>query len=156
MKHEAYLEIACTEGLKGMRDNKGGPFGAIIVLNGEIIARGCNMVTSTNDPTAHAEIVAIRKACNTIHHYHLEDAVLYSSCEPCPMCLSAIYWANIKKAFFATDRHDAARIGFNDNFIYEDIFLPLHDRSMEITQLPIPLANELFEEWSIKQDKMPY
>ena len=116
---------ACHEARKGMLNNEGGPFGAIIVANGEIIGRGHNKVTSTNDPTAHAEVVAIRDACKKVKNFHLaEDVVLYTSCEPCPMCMAAIYWANIKTVYFASDRNDAERIGFDDKFIYDELQLP--------------------------------
>ena len=115
-----YMEISKDIALKGIEKGEGGPFGAIIVDKyGKIISRANNMVLKNNDPTAHAEIVAIRKACNKLKTYDLEGCILYTSCEPCPMCLSAIIWANIKEIYYGANREDAARIGFRDNDIYE-------------------------------------
>ncbi|OAV68596.1 Guanine deaminase [Bacteroidales bacterium Barb6] len=156
MTHEDYMAIAVHEGVEGMRSGKGGPFGAIIVAGGEIIGKGCNMVTSLNDPTAHAEIIAIRNACQAVKRFHLPDAVLYTSCEPCPMCLSAMYWAKIKEFFYCTDRFDAARIDFADQFIYDEIVLPLNDRASKARQIHLPAAMALFEEWAASQTKISY
>ena len=114
------------------------------------------MVTSTNDPTAHAEIVAIRDACKRTEQFHLEDAVIYTSCEPCPMCLAAIYWANIKTVFYSSDRVDAEKIGFDDKFIYDELNLPIEKRSLIMNKLPISLAKIIFDEWMMKQDKKEY
>jgi len=156
MTHEEYMELAFKEAFYGIRNNNGGPFGAIIVLDGIIIGRGCNMVTSTNDPTAHAEIVAIREACKNTESFHLSNAVLYASCEPCPMCLSAIYWADIKTVYYCSDRFDAAKIGFSDKFIYDELLLPISERSIQIKQIYLPFGSELLNEWSEKLDKTLY
>jgi tRNA(Arg) A34 adenosine deaminase TadA len=151
-----YMKYAFEEAYTGMKNNEGGPFGAVIVLNDEIIGRGHNKVISQNDPTAHAEIVAIRDACNRKQTFHLNDAVLYASCEPCPMCLSAIYWANIKTIYYCYDRDDAANIGFNDKFIYDELSQPINKRSLKMEKIDMPFSNDLFEEWKNKQDKIPY
>jgi len=148
------MQCAFEEASFGMKNNHGGPFGAVIVCEGEIIGKGHNMVTSTNDPTAHAEIVAIREACETKKKFHLHDAILYATCEPCPMCLAAIYWANIKTVFFCYDRNDAATIGFDDNFIYKEISMPMNQRDVKMTKISLP--NDLFDEWMQKQDKIAY
>ncbi len=139
-----------------MRAGKGGPFGAVVVRNGKIIATGHNQVTSSNDPTAHAEIVAIRQACRRLGTFELKNCEIYTSCEPCPMCLSAIYWARIKKIYFANTRQDAAKIGFDDNFIYEEIPLPLKKRKIVMKQLMRKEALLAFNEWQSKADKILY
>ena len=139
-----------------MRAGKGGPFGAVVVRNGKIIATGHNQVTSTNDPTAHAEIVAIREACKRLKTFELRDCELYTSCEPCPMCLSAIYWAHLKKIYFGNSRQDAAQIGFDDDFIYKEIPLPLKKRKIPMKQLMRKEALLAFSEWQNKADKILY
>ena len=139
-----------------MRAGKGGPFGAVIVRNGTVIAKGHNQVTSTNDPTAHAEIVAIREACKKLGTFQLDDCELYTSCEPCPMCLSAIYWARLKKVYFANTRQDAAAIGFDDEFIYREIPLALNKRKLAMKQLMRKEASVAFDEWKAKADKILY
>ena len=139
-----------------MRAGKGGPFGAVIVRNGKVIANGHNQVTSTNDPTAHAEIVAIREACKKLRTFQLDDCELYTSCEPCPMCLSAIYWARLKKVYFANTRQDAAAIGFDDEFIYREIPLALKKRKLAMKQLMRKEASVAFDEWKAKVDKILY
>jgi tRNA(Arg) A34 adenosine deaminase TadA len=156
MTHEEFMHCAFEEAMNGIRRNLGGPFGAVVVCDGIIIGRGCNMVTSTNDPSAHAEIVAIREACKNQESFHLSNAVLYATCEPCPMCMSAIYWANIKDVYYCSDRVDAEKIGFSDNFIYEELAKPLSKRSIQIKQLNLPDAGKLFDVWSDKPDKTPY
>lgn len=156
MTHESYMREAFQEAFQGVNANQGGPFGAVIVLNDTIIGRGCNQVTSSNDPTAHAEVVAIREACKALETFHLTGAVLYATCEPCPMCLSAIYWADIKTVYYAADRHDAARIGFNDKFIYDELSKPLTMRYVAMKHLPLPEAVRLFDDWTDKADKTPY
>lgn len=156
MTHEDYMLCAFDEAFKGMRSNKGGPFGSVIASDGIVIGKGHNMVTSTNDPTAHAEIVAIRNACRAVAAFHLPNAVLYTSCEPCPMCLAAIYWANIKTVYYCADRIDAARIGFDDKFIYDELIISPSKRSMKVEQLYFPISTELFNEWTTKQDKTSY
>jgi guanine deaminase len=138
------------------RKNKGGPFGAVVVHAGRIIGRGCNQVTSTNDPTAHAEIVAIRDACQRLKAFHLTDCTLYCSCEPCPMCLSAIYWARIPRVYFGNTRQDAARIAFDDESIYREIALPITKRSVRMKQLLRSEAQIAFHEWERNPNKVRY
>ena len=154
--HSKFMQRAIRVSQKTMRAGKGGPFGALIVRNGKVIATGHNQVTSTNDPTAHAEIVAIREACKKLKTFHLADCELYTSCEPCPMCLSAIYWARLKKVYFANTREDAAKIGFDDDFIYREIPLPLEKRKIAMKQLLREKALVAFSEWERKADKIPY
>lgn len=139
-----------------MRTNCGGPFGAVVVRQGRIIARGWNQVTSTNDPTAHAEVCAIRAACRRLKTFHLEDCELYTSCEPCPMCLAAIYWARIKKVYFASTRRDAARVQFDDDWIYREVARPIARRKLPMRQLLRKEAAAVFAEWEAKPDKVRY
>ena len=139
-----------------MRANQGGPFGAIIVRNGKIVGRGWNRVTATNDPTAHAEITAIRDACKKLKRFHLEDCELYTSCEPCPMCLGAVYWARLKTIYYANTRKDAARIKFDDNFIYQEISRAIARRKIPMKPLLRKEALTVFAEWKKKADKIPY
>ena len=140
----------------GMDENAGGPFGCVVVKNGEIVGEGNNRVTSTSDPTAHAEIIAIREACNTLGTFQLDGCMIYTSCEPCPMCLGAIYWARPKKVFFACTRDDAAAIGFDDNFIYEEIEKRNEEREMVLLSMMRDEALEVFQNWSAKTDKVKY
>lgn len=140
----------------GMKKNAGGPFGCVIVKDGKIIARAHNAVTSLNDPTAHAEVVAIRKACKKLQRFELTGCELYASCEPCPMCFGAIYWARPQKVFFASTRVDAAVAGFDDDFIYHEIDLTHSARKIPFERLEIPGAIATFEEWKLKPDKFPY
>jgi guanine deaminase len=156
MTHSKFMEKAILVSCQMMRANKGGPFGAVIVRNGKIIATGHNEVTSSNDPTAHAEVVAIRAACKKLKKFQLDDCELYTSCEPCPMCLSAIYWARLKQIYFANSRKDAAAIGFDDDFIYQEIPLPLKKRKIPMKQLMRKEAKAAFEEWKKKMDKILY
>jgi tRNA(Arg) A34 adenosine deaminase TadA len=139
-----------------MRRGKGGPFGAVVVRKGRIVGRGCNQVTSSNDPTAHAEIVAIREACKRLKTFVLDDCELYTSCEPCPMCLAAIYWARVRAVFYGNTRQDAARIAFDDEFLYREVALPLRKRSLKMKQLLHEEALVAFKEWEEKPDKVPY
>ena len=139
-----------------MNNNEGGPFGCVVVKNGEIIGRGNNKVTSTNDPTAHAEVVAIRDACKTLNSFQLEGCEIYTSCEPCPMCLGAIYWARPDKVYYGSNHEDAAHIGFDDEFIYKEIPLPNAERSIPFLQLARDVALKVFQEWSVKDDKTEY
>ncbi|MDD7251515.1 MAG: nucleoside deaminase [Prevotellaceae bacterium] len=134
----------------------GGPFGAVIVKDGEIIARGANHVVSSNDPTAHAEVTAIREACARLHTYDLSGCEIYSSCEPCPMCLSAIYWAHLSHLYFACTKDDAARIHFDDKFIYQELELPIHERHLPINTLMRDQALQAFRDWEDKPDKTAY
>ena len=134
----------------------GGPFGCVIVKNNQIIAEGSNEVTKTNDPTAHAEIVTIRKACNELKNFHLKGTEMYTSCEPCPMCLSAIYWSHIDKIYFGNARIEAAKIGFDDNFIYDELLMDLAKRKIPSQQLNQNEAIKAFQEWELKTDKIEY
>ena len=139
-----------------MRRGKGGPFGAVIVRNGKVVGRGFNQVTSANDPTAHAEIVAIRAACQRLKTFQLEDCELYTSCEPCPMCLSAIYWARLRSVFYGNTRKEAAKIDFDDDFIYREVALPIGKRTLKMKQLLHEEALAAFAEWQRKTDKVLY
>lgn len=141
---------------QNVRENKGGPFAAVIVKNGAVIARGTNLVTSTNDPTAHAEIVAIREACRTLGSFQLDGCDVYTSCEPCPMCLGAIYWARPRGIYYANSRDDAARIGFDDRAIYDEFARPHGERRIPMIQVLQEEANVVFQEWLAKNDRIPY
>jgi len=141
---------------QGMAGGAGGPFGAVVALDGQVIAEGWNQVTSTNDPTAHAEVVAIRRACTALGRFDLRGAVLYTSCEPCPMCLAAAYWARLDAVVFGNARHDAAAIGFDDQFLYDEVAKPLEARSLPMRRLLQAEALEAFAEWRAKPDKVPY
>ena len=134
----------------------GGPFGCVIVKDNKIISEGSNKVTSTNDPTAHGEIVAIRDACLKLNTFNLSGCELYSSCEPCPMCLSAIYWSNIEKIFYANSRNDAKNIDFDDSFIYSEINKKIEDRKIKMTQMLRDEALKAFKIWDNKVDKIKY
>lgn len=140
----------------GMQEGAGGPFGCVIVKDNQIIGRGWNQVTSTNDPTAHAEVVAIRDACRSLGSYQLEGCEVYASCEPCPMCFGAIYWARPSKLYFANTRQDAAAAGFDDALIYEELELPFNRRRIITECLGRDEALQVFEEWKRKTDKTPY
>ena len=139
-----------------MRANHGGPFGAVVVRKGKIVGHGWNRVTSTNDPTAHAEVVAIRAACRRLKTFLLDDCELYTSCEPCPMCLAAIYWARLKRVYYGNTRKDAARLAFDDDFIYREVAAPISHRRIPMKQLLRPEALKPFAEWQAKADKTPY
>jgi tRNA(Arg) A34 adenosine deaminase TadA len=157
LSDEYFLQKAIALGRQGLLANKGGPFGAIVVLDGEIIGRGQNEVTSGNDPTAHAEVNAIRRACQRQGTFHLPGSVLYTSCEPCPMCLGAIYWAHIERVVFSTTRYDASEIaGFDDAHFYSEVMAPWNRRKMQHTQLLHEEGLRLFREWTDKKDKTMY
>lgn len=156
MKDEYFMARAIQLAQNGMDTNAGGPFGAVVVRNGEIIGEGWNQVTSTSDPTAHAEVLAIREACRRLGTFQLDNCVLYTSCEPCPMCLGAIYWARPEKVFFACKREDAADIGFDDQFIYEEIEKDTGERQMEIVNFMRDEALTVFKNWANKPDKTEY
>ena len=141
---------------EGMRDGRGGPFGCVVVRRGEIVGRGSNRVTSTNDPTAHAEVTAIRDACAKLQTFQLTDCELYTSCEPCPMCLSAIYWARIPTVFYGNTRTDAAAIGFDDDFIYQQVPLPPEQRAIKMEPLLRTETLATFKDWAAKSDKVKY
>ena len=136
--------------------NGGGPFAAVIAKNGEIVAEGCNRVTADNDPTAHAEVSAIRAACKKLGTFNLSEYEIFTSCEPCPMCLGAIYWAHLSKIYYGNNRTDAAKIGFDDDFIYKEIPLPLNQRSIPMENLLHGEASRCFEQWREKSDKTEY
>ncbi len=140
----------------GARSGRGGPFGCVIVRAGKVVGRGSNQVTSTCDPTAHAEVVAIRDACRQLKTFELADCTLYASCEPCPMCLSAIYWARIPTVYYGNTRQDAAAIGFDDEAIYREIPLPLDQRKVSMRPMLREEARNAFGEWSRKADKVKY
>lgn len=141
------MALAIEEAERGMRNGEGGPFGAIIVQKGKIIGRGHNRVLCTSDPTAHAEVNAIRDACSGLGTPHLENAVIYSNFEPCPMCLSAIYWAHIDKLYYSSSREEAEEIGFQDRHIYDEIGKPLAERSIPTIRIKLPAMEELKGEW---------
>ncbi len=140
----------------GSDNNEGGPFGCVIVKDDKIVGKGNNRVTSTNDPTAHAEVVAIRDACNNLGTFQLDGCEIYTSCEPCPMCLGAIYWARPKVVYFANNRQDAANIGFDDSMIYEEMVCDLEKRKIPIISLGRDAALKIFNEWHKKVDKVKY
>lgn len=149
---QAAIELA----RKGMDAGEGGPFGCVIVRGDKIVGQGCNAVTSNNDPTAHAEVVAIRNACNHLQTYQLTGCELYTSCEPCPMCMGAIYWARPDRVFFGGTRFDAAFAGFDDSFIYEELNVPLPNRRIPIENIGREEAVKVFEEWMKKPNKISY
>jgi tRNA(Arg) A34 adenosine deaminase TadA len=151
-----FMREAIRLSIQMMRRGKGGPFGAVVVRKGKVVGRGSNQVTSANDPTAHAEIVAIRAACQRLKTFQLDDCELYTSCEPCPMCLSAIYWARLGNVYYGNTRKDAARIDFDDDFIYREVALPIGKRSLKMKQLLHDEALAAFAEWQRKTDKVLY
>lgn len=151
-----FMQEAIRLSIENVTSGQGGPFGAVIVKDGKIIARGANSVTSTNDPTAHAEVVAIRNACKELGSFQLDGCEIYTSCEPCPMCLGAIYWARPDKMYFANTKKDAADIQFDDQFIYEEIEIPYHNRKLETIQMMREEALEAFRLWSESTKKIEY
>ncbi|MDP2906887.1 MAG: nucleoside deaminase [Nanoarchaeota archaeon] len=151
-----FMKKAVKEALKGVNSNEGGPFGAVIVKDGKVIAKGHNMVLKTNDPTAHAEIIAIRKASKKLKRFDLSDCEIYSSCEPCPMCLSAIYWAKIKKVYYGCTKEDAASIGFDDKILYDILKGVCKDTLTEEVQVDREDCLKIFKEWASKADKVNY
>lgn len=153
---EKFMRRAIELAQTGMKTGAGGPFGAVIVKDGEIVGEGSNRVTSTNDPTAHAEIVAIRDACSKLNSFQLDGCTVYTSCEPCPMCLGAIYWARPAKIFYAATHSDAAKIGFDDQFIYEEIERPIGERKIATINLLRDEGLKVFENWAGKTDKTEY
>lgn len=155
MTDKEFLRLAIEIARKNIKTG-GGPFGAVIVRNGEIVARSGNSVTVDNDPTAHAEVNCIRKACKALGTFDLNDCVIYSSCEPCPMCLSAIYWARLSKLFYAATRQDAATAGFDDDFIYREIPLPDQARSLHCEHLNMECSQKPFDCWQEKEDRVEY
>ena len=150
------MRAAIRISIAKMRVNCGGPFGAVVVRKGKIVGRGWNRVTSTNDPTAHAEVTAIRDACRRLKNFHLDGCELYTSCEPCPMCLAAIYWARITKVYYGNTRKDAARIQFDDALIYREVAKPISRRMLPMRQLLRAEAAPAFREWQAKTDRVRY
>ncbi len=155
MKHEQFMQAAIRNAVENVQSG-GGPFGAVIVKDGEIIASGVNRVTVNNDPTAHAEVMAIRAACQKLKTFDLSGMVIYSSCEPCPMCLGSIYWAHLDKLYYGGSRQDAADAGFDDEFIYDEFARPLTERRLHTEQMLPKEAIEPFDEWRRNTDKVAY
>lgn len=156
MTHEDFMREAIALSREKMETGHGGPFGAVIVKDGEIIARGFNQVTSCCDPTAHAEITAIREAAAYLNRFDLSGCVIYTSAEPCPMCLAAIYWARLDAIYYANTREDAAAIGFDDARLYREVCLAPNERSMPMVQILAEEAIGAFQDWQLKTDKIPY
>jgi guanine deaminase len=155
-KDKQYLERAIELSRLGIIDGHGGPFGCVIVKSDTIVGEGCNQVTSSNDPTAHAEVVAIRDACRRLNTYQLTGCDVYASCEPCPMCMGAIYWARPARVIYANTKQDAAVIDFDDDFIYKEINTPMADRKIPFLHFPHALAKEVFEQWRALDNKKLY
>ncbi|MES2850472.1 MAG: nucleoside deaminase [Bacteroidota bacterium] len=155
-REEKFMQEAIALSQKGMDNNEGGPFGCIIVKDDEIVGRGNNKVSSSNDPTAHAEVTAIRDACKNLNTFQLNDCEVYTSCEPCPMCLGAIYWARPKVVYYANNRQDAADIGFDDSMIYDEMNASLEERKIPILPLGRQDALKVFHQWQHKDDKTEY
>lgn len=154
--HEMFMKEAIALSLKNVQEKGGGPFAALIVRNDVVIAQGTNLVTVAKDPTAHAEVVAIREACRALNSFKLEGCEIYTTCEPCPMCLGAIYWSRLDRIFYANTRSDAAQIGFDDDLFYREISRPIHQRNIPTTRLLEREALEAFRLWERKGDRTPY
>ena len=155
-ERRGFLRHAVRLAAERMREGAGGPFGAAIVKDGRIVAEGWNCVTSANDPTAHAEVTAIRRACETLGTFSLDGCEMFASCEPCAMCLAAIYWARLDRITFASSREDAAAIGFDDDVIYRELAKPVERRLIPTDRMPLPEADAVFAEWREKADKVSY
>lgn len=156
MDEKEFMRRAIALSRQGLEEGRGGPFGAVVVQGGRIVGEGFNQVTSTNDPTAHAEVVAIRAACAALGRFELSGCEIYASCEPCPMCLSAIYWARIGRIHYGNGRADAARIGFDDAAIYEEVARPIGERALPMVQALPAEARTVFDEWERKADRIRY
>jgi len=156
LMEQKWMDKAIELAENGMKAGHGGPFGCVVVKNGKVISEGYNEVLLTNDPTSHAEMVAIRKACKKLNSFQLTGCDIYASCEPCPMCLGAIYWARPERVFFAATRQDAARIGFDDEFIYEELQIDPDSRSIPMLYTNNKKALDLFKKWAEKEDKTEY
>jgi tRNA(Arg) A34 adenosine deaminase TadA len=156
MSQEQFMREAVRLAEEGMQAGRGGPFGCVVVRKGAIVGRGSNRVTSTNDPTAHAEVTAIREACGALRTFQLSDCKLYTSCEPCPMCLAAIYWARIPTVYYGNTRADAAAIGFDDDFIYQQVALPPDRRTVAMRPFLREETLATFQHWVAKPDKVRY
>jgi guanine deaminase len=155
-KDETFMEQAIQLAIEGVMKGKGGPFGAIVVKDGKIVGRGNNSVTSTDDPTAHAEVMAIREACKNLKSFQLNGCVLYTSCEPCPMCLGAIYWSRLDVVYYSASRHMASYHGFDDSFIYNEVNLPFDQRKIPFLQLSAEKGLMPFREWDKKDNRVDY
>lgn len=155
-KDREFIDRAIKLSEKGMNNNAGGPFGAVIVKDDKIIAEAYNQVTSSNDPTAHAEIVAIREACKNLNSFQLDGCIIYTSCEPCPMCLGAIYWARPSAVYYACTKEDAAEVGFDDDFIYKEIDSGMENRSIKFINLNREEGKEIFKKWADKEERTDY
>lgn len=151
-----HLARAVSLSRSHMDTGAGGPFGSVVVLDGQVVGEGWNQVTSTNDPTAHAEVVAIRQACRTLGSFSLQGATLYASCEPCPMCLASAYWARVSRIVFANTREEAAAIGFDDQLLYDEIPKPIEERQIPTLHAPSDEAKDVFRAWLSKADKIAY
>jgi tRNA(Arg) A34 adenosine deaminase TadA len=156
MSGEAFMRRAVELARQGMEGGRGGPFGAVVVWDGRVVGEGCNCVTSTNDPTAHAEVVAIRAACAVLSRFDLRGCEVYTSCEPCPMCLAALYWARVDRIHYAVDRAAAARIGFDDELLYREVALSPGRRSLPMLHTPDVEAQRVFDDWARKPNKIHY
>ncbi len=156
MRHKDYMLRAVELSREKMLERQGGPFAALIVIDGRIVGQGWNQVTARNDPTAHAEISAIRDACERLGTFSLEDAVIYTTCEPCPMCLAAIYWARIERLYYSNTTEEASAIGFDDGFLYREVALPAGERALRMERLPLAEARQVFAEWDAMPDKIEY
>ncbi|TCD11157.1 nucleoside deaminase [Pedobacter frigidisoli] len=155
-QHEEFMRIAIALSIENVSENIGGPFGAVVVKDGKLIAKSANKVTTTNDPTAHAEVSAIRLACQELNTFDLSGCVIYTSCEPCPMCLGAIYWSRIKTIYYANTKADAAKIGFDDQFIYEELDKPMEKRTLPVVQMMRDEAIEAFKLWETSPMRIQY
>jgi tRNA(Arg) A34 adenosine deaminase TadA len=155
-EHEKFMMRAIALAAEGMNSNQGGPFGAVVVKDGKIIAEGFNQVASSNDPTAHAEVVAIRRACSILEHFELADCTIYTSCEPCPMCLGAIYWSRFKAVYYGCNKSDAKDIEFDDQLIYDELEVDISKRKIPFINIMREEALVVFSDWSQKVDKVVY
>ncbi len=151
-----FMKEAIMEATESIEYKNGGPFGAVVVKDGKVVGKGHNQVTLNNDPTAHAEIIAIREACKALNTYDLEGCEIYASCEPCPMCLGSIYWANISKLYYAATKEDASKAEFSDAHIYEEFALPKNERKLQSIQMMREDAVKVFEKWNEAENKIPY
>jgi guanine deaminase len=156
MNNKEFMQRAIDLSIEGSSKGKGGPFGAVVVKDGKIVGESFNQVTSTNDPTAHAEVMAIRDACKNLKTFDLSGCELYTSCEPCPMCLGAIYWARFDKIYYGNTRGDAAAVGFDDSYIYDEIPLPMDERKIKMVQLGHKEAKHAFDLWDENEGKIKY
>lgn len=151
-----FMDEAIALSRRCLGTGKGGPFGAVVVKDGQIVGRGSNSVTLLNDPTAHAEVMAIRDACHNLHTFQLDGCEIYTSCEPCPMCLGAIYWARPDKIYFAADKQDASAAGFDDSFIYQELDRPMMERKIATEQHNSEAARAVFQAWLNLENKIEY